>query len=289
MLQSSLTKETHGPNFQESFSLDSVRKTLIRQEETIIYALIERAQYCRNDEIYQPLVGIPGVEPWLIERGGSFLDFMLSETEKVHARARRYKSPEEHAFFPECLPAETILEPLDYPSVLTASSKGINVNSLVMDTYQNQLVPAICLDGDDQQHGSSALCDITVLQALSRRIHNGKFVAESKFSQNTEELTALVKARDVDGIYDFLTFKVVEEQICARARVKAALYGQDAFFESDAGFKVDPNMIVSIYRDMIMPLTKQVQILYLFDRVGVDPPSYSEMPDGVKASCCTVV
>ena len=34
------------------FSLDGVRDSLIRQEETIIFALIERAQYARNAEIY---------------------------------------------------------------------------------------------------------------------------------------------------------------------------------------------------------------------------------------------
>jgi hypothetical protein len=34
-------------------SLDSIRSTLIRQEETIIFALIERAQFRRNDIVYQ--------------------------------------------------------------------------------------------------------------------------------------------------------------------------------------------------------------------------------------------
>lgn len=34
------------------FSLESIRSTLIRQEETIIFALIERAQYRRNNIIY---------------------------------------------------------------------------------------------------------------------------------------------------------------------------------------------------------------------------------------------
>lgn len=39
----------------------------------------------------------------------------------------------------------------------------------------------ICEPGDDEQHGSSVVCDVSVLQALSRRVHLGKFVAESKF------------------------------------------------------------------------------------------------------------
>lgn len=39
----------------------------------------------------------------------------------------------------------------------------------------------ICEPGDDEQHGSSVVCDVNALQALSRRVHLGKFVAESKF------------------------------------------------------------------------------------------------------------
>lgn len=39
----------------------------------------------------------------------------------------------------------------------------------------------ICEPGDDEQHGSSVVCDVSALQALSRRVHLGKFVAESKF------------------------------------------------------------------------------------------------------------
>lgn len=47
--------------------------------------------------------------------------------------------------------------------------------------YISEIVPLICDPGDDEQHGSSAVCDVHVLQALSRRVHLGKFVAESKF------------------------------------------------------------------------------------------------------------
>ena len=98
----------------EHFSLASVRQSLIRQEETIIFALIERAQFRRNEAIYKVCLTMilansgnrrkiitllifcrncfekPGihswntstVDPWLVE-DGSFLSFMLFETEKV--------------------------------------------------------------------------------------------------------------------------------------------------------------------------------------------------------------
>lgn len=41
--------------------------------------------------------------------------------------------------------------------------------------------PAITPGGDDGNYGSAATLDVLVLQALSTRIHYGKFVAEAKF------------------------------------------------------------------------------------------------------------
>lgn len=40
--------------------------------------------------------------------------------------------------------------------------------------------------GDDGNYGSAAVCDIAVLQALSKRIHFGKFIAEAKFQSERE-------------------------------------------------------------------------------------------------------
>lgn len=39
------------------------------------------------------------------------------------------------------------------------------------------------------------------------------------------------------------------------------------------GYKVEPMLIADIYRDLIIPLTKDVEVRYLFLRVGVDPPA----------------
>ena len=35
--------------------------------------------------------------------------------------------------------------------------------------YRNTVVPSICLEGDDENYGSSATMDINVLQLLSKR------------------------------------------------------------------------------------------------------------------------
>jgi len=244
------------------FSLESIRSTLVRQEETIIFALIERAQYRTNRVIYEkafsPLDNAP------------FLEFMLKETEKLHAKVRRYTSPEEHPFFPEHLPA-LILPELKFPSLLVSEKSLVDVNSEVMSWYVNRIIDRLCLTGDDEQHGSSVLCDIAAMQALSRRVHYGKFVAESKFLGDSELYTELVKCGDVASILNLLTNVEVERRVLRRAFVKASTYGQDITGTTE-GYKVEPQLIADIYRDMIIPLTKDVEVRYLFRRCGHAPP-----------------
>ena len=59
---------------RDLLSLDYIRSTLIRQEETIIFALIERAQFRQNRQVYEK-GGVSG-----LEGDTSFLEFMLSGT-----------------------------------------------------------------------------------------------------------------------------------------------------------------------------------------------------------------
>lgn len=84
--------------------LDDVRGALLRQEDSIIFALIERAQFLRNEAVYIPDgVPIPAYTP--DGRCFTFFEYLLRDTEAVHGRIRRYTSPDEHAFFPDALPA----------------------------------------------------------------------------------------------------------------------------------------------------------------------------------------
>ena len=223
------------------------------------------------------------------ESGGgvSFLDYMLFETEQVHARARRYLSPEEHAFFPavEGLSmAGPVLPPLQYPPIIMED--GENINDQVMRAYLGRVVPSACDEGDDSQHGSTAICDITCLQALSRRIHLGKFVAESKLAQAEEDFRTLALAGDIAGIHARLANVAVEDSVVRRAQLKAVTFGQDAFSEKGPGYKVDPDVIAALYRDMIIPLTKQVQVRYIFHRLGMPekiPADEADWPPYLRA------
>ena len=298
-------------------SLDSIRSSLIRQEETIIFALIERAQFRCNSKVYEkggfgdlgtPLGSLAGTNGEQL----SFMEFFMIGTEVLHCGVRRYTSPEEHAFFPERIPLETMkcLPTLQYPDELLSSKGGaseLNYNKRLLDTYISSIVPSVTKKGDDEQHGSTVLCDIHVLQALSRRVHYGKFVAESKYRSNPDEYQRLVDAGDAEGVMRLLTNAAVEEQVIRRARLKATTYGTEPLLASmpliegndtttfvaqsaasavaaaldfvekrgndNSHHKVDPGVIASIYEDIIIPMTKDIEVAYLFRRCGREPPS----------------
>src|SRR5437667_127361 len=59
------------------------------------------------------------------------------------------------------------------------------------------------------------------LQALSRRIHFGKFVAESKFLKDTTRFVELIKNNDREGIDAAITDAKVERKVLERLKLKA--------------------------------------------------------------------
>ncbi|KHN02003.1 Chorismate mutase, chloroplastic [Glycine soja] len=84
----------------KTLTLDGIRNSLIRKEDSIIFSLLERAQYSYNADAF-----------FTDGFNGSLVEFMVLQTENLHAQVGRYKSPDEHAFFPEDLP-EPMLPPL---------------------------------------------------------------------------------------------------------------------------------------------------------------------------------
>ncbi|KAI4346635.1 hypothetical protein L6164_007516 [Bauhinia variegata] len=60
---------------------------------------------------------------------GSLVEYMVKETEKLHAQVGRYTSLDERPFFPDGLP-EPMLPPLRYPQVL---SKRIHYGKFVAE------------------------------------------------------------------------------------------------------------------------------------------------------------
>ena len=253
------------------FDVRNVRQALIQQEDSIIFSVIERAVFLANDAVYSPgSVHVPAYK----HDGShcSLLEFLLRETELVQGRVRRYSSPDEHQFFPEQQPL-LALPPLVYDDVLHPLAKEININSLIYSEYTNDILPRVTLPGDDRNYGSTAHSDVLCLQAISKRVHFGKFVAEAKFAAEPEEYSRLASlAVAEDGLEDAncrwlhtananvlhnpadttspaecaheallrkLTDSNVEQQVLRRVEKKAATFGQDIDSADDG---VDSNV-----------------------------------------------
>jgi len=247
----------------EPLTLSFIRESLIRQEDTIIYGLLQRAQFSFNAPTYdRNSFIIPGFE-------GSLIEFMLKETEDLHAKVRRYQAPDEHPFFPEDLP-QPILPSLPLSKVLHPAANDININQAIYSMYLEELLPKLTLPDDDGNYGSASVCDVHCLQALSKRIHYGKFVAEAKFTEAPEKFERHIRAQDGEAIMGELTFKNVEDDVKRRVANKARAYGQEVNEHGkvdNARYKIDPDLAGALYEDWVMPLTKQVQVAYLLRRL----------------------
>ena len=246
----------------ERLRLDNVRDALVRLEETIISRLIERAQFCQNPMVYEAdALGAP-------LQGLSILGFLLRETESTHAKLRRYTSPDEHSFFQD-LP-EPVLPSLTYCDN-PLESNSININAQVRWVYEQEIIPAICRPGDDRQYGSSAVNDVSCLQAISKRVHYGKFVAESKFRCDEATYRECILNGDSRHLMALITDPDIENSVLRRVRHKAQTYCSE--ISSSSSELLSPDTIVSIYSRWIIPMNKDVQVKYLMQRVSDDRPA----------------
>ncbi|KAJ7095829.1 chorismate mutase [Mycena belliarum] len=276
---------------EDPLSLDRIRGVLTRLEDTIIFSLIERAQFAHNARIYQR-----GAFPELNALGfqGSWLEWFLKEIETFHAKARRYTSPDEYPFSSD-LP-DPVLAPLKFPEILYPNS--VNANPSILSFYIRTIVPRITrratmalaaskrangITGDEEyeddgNYGSAATIDVEVLQSISKRVHYGKFVSESKFQDNPAAFIHHIQNRNRAALEGLITKPEVERKLLQRLEKKAATYAQD--FAPDGEFKRDANGnvdvtgkidvdgVVELYESFIIPLTKEVEVDYLLNRLS---------------------
>lgn len=250
----------------KALDLAHIRFQLIRLEDTVLFHIIERVQFPYNITIYKPgAVPIPGSDL-------SFSDWVLREQEALQSKIRRYQSPDQYPFFPDAM-QPLLLKELFYPKILW--DNDVNVNAELKQRYVDKILPAACAKFDREErpeaqenYGSAATADVATLQALSQRIHFGKFVAESKFQKDPETFVKLIKAGDTKGIDDAITNSKVEQQVLQRLRSKAEMYGRDPSWAEDGGVaKINVDAVVAMYRDHVIPLTKVVEVDYLMQRL----------------------
>jgi len=109
-------------------------------------------------------------------------------------------------------------------------------------------------------------------------VYQGKYVAEAKFQDPDlqPKYIQLIKAKNRKAIEDLLTNEKVEEALLRRLRRKALTYGQD-ITESDSiiedknpihkHLKIDVDVVVELYEKWVIPLTKEVEVEYLLQRL----------------------
>ncbi|MQL90274.1 hypothetical protein Taro_022866 [Colocasia esculenta] len=247
-----------------SLTLDGVRDALVRQEDTIVFCLIERARFPRNAAAY---------EPSFSGHGTSLAEFFVRRSEETDAEVGRYQSLEELPIFPGSLPT-SLVPASSLPQVLHPKSASVNVNKDIWEMYFHKLLPLFTVKGDDGNYGATLESDLACLQALSRRIHCGRYVAEVKFRDAPQDYTPLILAKDRDALMKLLTFEAVEESVKKRVAKKAMVFGQNVTLddknseEDNTKRKIDPKVVSRLYGDWVMPLTKLVEVEYLLQRLS---------------------
>ncbi|VVB13999.1 unnamed protein product [Arabis nemorensis] len=243
-------------------SLDSIRESLIRQEDTIVFSLIERAKFPLNSPAFE--------ESRCLDSGNSssLTEFFVREIEILQAKVGRYENPEENPFFLENIP-HSVFPTHKYPPILHTKAVSVNINKRIWDVYFKELLPLLVKPGDDGDYPSTAASDLACLQALSRRIHYGKFVAEVKFRDAPQDYEPAIRAQDKEALMKLLTFEKVEEMVKRRVQKKAETFGQEVKCVSgdEKNYKVDPLLVSRIYGEWLIPLTKVVEVEYLLRRL----------------------
>jgi len=243
--------------------LDFIAATLEGFEENIIYSLLDRVQYCTNTVIYKE-----GKSGFAGELNKSLFSIRLRSQEEMDARFGRFFVAEERPFTRRLPRSRRTTRPAKTGLAITDFNL-INLTPEILDSYL-KLVSRMCRRGDDRHYGSSVEHDVSALQAISRRIHYGAmYVAESKYRSNPVQWEDLIKAHDAAGLLTLLTRKKVEERIINRIRQKVVFIQKHVNLKVRC--KIDPDTVVRYYRDTIIPLTKQGEIMYLLKRDSRKP------------------
>ncbi|KMZ65350.1 Chorismate mutase [Zostera marina] len=246
-----------------SMTLASVRNSLIKQEDTIIFCLIQRARFPINSHSYTSSSFL---------NGSSILTYYVKHIEVIQSEVGGYANPEEVPFFNYHL-SSPVVPPNEPEKFLYPAAASVNISEIILKTYIEKLVPLFTSSGDDGQYALSVASDMACLQALSRRIHYGRFVAETKFRGAKADYISAINSQDKATLTKLITNKSVENTVKARVYKKAKIFGQNVSLHDNKSntttkYKVDPLVVSHIYGEWIIPLTKLVELEYLLRRLN---------------------
>merc|ERR550539_225777 len=288
----------------EHHVLENPESGITKLDDTIISALVDRAQYPLNTNTYQPNERETKTLPLGVDPNNEFLqgrqqqlsqlETILIGTEVLHGMTGKFNDPTECAFFPECLPSSQQL-----------STGDTNLNKSLLQTYIDSLVSTIAKkEHNVHNDGSSVLTDVALLQALSKRIHYGKCTAERKYQSNTEEFDHLIESNDVDGVRALLSDTWFDSRVVMEAKLKFISRGRGAMLTKEGDEdeqsersaetkfvataaasaatwaleaikerglensfdKLELSTIEDLYTNVILPMTVDVEVTYLLQK-----------------------
>lgn len=242
----------------KGFDLSAIASNLEGLEETIIFKLMDRAQFAANPVVYQPSrSGFEGAEEQ------SLFEIRLRRHEDMDSEFGRFCVPEERPFL-KGLPEPKRRVSLPESGLHIDDFDAVNVTGQILAAYLD-LIPRICLTGDDRQYGSAVEHDVAALQAIGRRVHFGAlYVAESKYQMNPSTYDGLVRDGDEEGLMAALTRREVEERILSRIADKVEHIQSQ--INPAVRRSVPPEAIMDFYRRHVIPLTKAGEIKYFLNR-----------------------
>ncbi|KAI9079235.1 hypothetical protein K1719_038840 [Acacia pycnantha] len=133
---------------------------------------------------------------------------LVSKLEHLQAAFGGFSVPEEVPFFPQELPEEwrsatdpaAMPEP-ENPLVLDPVATAPNFISKLWSLYVLGILAHMNLkQHNDGRQGSALTCDASCIQAISKRVHWGKFLAEAKFQSRPDEFKQAVEAQSLEKL-----------------------------------------------------------------------------------------
>ncbi|MFP4375974.1 MAG: chorismate mutase [Spirochaetales bacterium] len=232
-------------------------------EETIIHRLIDRAQFAANAPAYN------AGESGFPDAGAmSLFDLRLRYQEEMDSPFGRYHVPEERPFHRDLPQAQRHVQ-LPPSPLHIADLESINLTREIALAYLGFL-PELCdVENrdieDDGHYGSSVEHDVLAIQALARRIHFGAlYVAESKYRSAPDTFRRMIDEEDRAGILKGITRPEIEERILKRVAEKVDYIQATA--NREVRKVVRPRAVLSLYRSVVIPLTKEGEVRYLYQR-----------------------
>ena len=109
-------------------------------------------------------------------------------------------------------------------------------------------------------------CETNSAGAYQVGTHAGMFVSESKFRSAPADFIPHIQTPNTEALAGLITKPAVEAALLVRLAKKASFYGQELdgagnpIGTDKADLKIDVDEVVKLYKDYIIPLTKDVEV-----------------------------